>query len=80
MNLITHRSGFLVLVHGHISHIVKIHYRISFKNSQLPGTDQTKYIPVVMMTMGGPFAQNSIFCLARHFRRIFIVSHYENNS
>ena len=40
VNFMTHRAAALVLEHGHISHIEKMHHFFNKNSFLLPGTDQ----------------------------------------
>ena len=44
VNIMTPWAGVLVLGHGHIRHIVKIHYSFKHFFNLLPGIDQTNYV------------------------------------
>ena len=57
VNFMTPRAAALVLGHGHISHIEKMHHffkKIFKSSSLLQGTDQTNLKYIVMMTKKGP--------------------------
>ena len=44
VNFMTPGTGILLLGHGHISHILKMHYFFKNPFALLPGFDQTNYV------------------------------------